>query len=226
MFPLYDRTFIIIIPALIISAWAQMKVRSSFSKYSKVSSINKYSGAEVARMLLDANGLYNVLVEEIGGRLTDHYDPRRRVMRLSREVYHGNSLAAIGVAAHETGHAIQHNNQYSPLQIRNIIAPIVSFSSSASWTILLLGMIMGVSYLINIGIILFIAVVLFQIITLPVEFDASNRALKMLKEKNILYANEIKGAKAVLSAAAMTYLAAAITAILQLIRLIAISRDE
>lgn len=226
MLPFYDWTFIIIIPALVLSAWAQIKVSSSFNKYSKITTINGYTGEKVARMLLDSNGLYDVPIELINGKLTDHYDPRNRVMRLSREVFYGNSVASIGVAAHETGHAIQHNEKYSPLEIRNTIVPAVNFSSRASWIIFLLGMFLGLGYFVNIGIILFIAVVIFQIITLPVEFDASNRALKILQQKNILYGNEIKGAKAVLSAAAMTYVAAAIMSLLQLVRLIAISRED
>lgn len=221
-----DRTYIILIPALIISAWAQMKVNSTFNKYSRVNSINGYTGAQVARILLDAEGLYNVPVEETRGRLTDHYDPRHRVMRLSRDVYYGTSIASIGVAAHETGHAIQHQHHYAPLQIRNSIVPVVSFSSSASWIIFLLGLFMGSDSLVNIGIILFSAVVIFQLITLPVEFNASSRALNILENRNILYGDEVKGAKSVLSAAAMTYVAAAITAALQLLRLIALSRDE
>lgn len=226
MFLLYDWTFVILIPALIISAWAQMKVSSTFNKYSRVNSINGYTGAQVARMLLDAEGLYNVPVEEIHGKLTDHYDPRNRVMRLSRDVYYGTSVASIGVAAHETGHAIQHQRHYAPLQIRSSIVPVVNFSSNASWLIFLLGMFMGVSYLINIGILLFTAVVIFQLVTLPVEFNASSRALNILEQRNVLYGDEVRGAKAVLSAAAMTYVAAALTAILQLVRLIALSRDE
>ncbi|MGY0372129.1 zinc metallopeptidase [Clostridium sp. JNZ J1-5] len=226
MFWYYDWTFIIIIPALIISVWAQMKVSSSFNKYSRIMSINGYTGAQVARMLLDSEGLYDVPIEEIGGKLSDHYDPRRRAMRLSRDVYYGTSVASIGVAAHETGHAIQHQRHYAPLQIRNAIVPVVNFSSNASWIIFLLGLFLGFGYLVNIGIVLFIAVVIFQLITLPVEFDASNRALKVLEERNILYGDEIKGAKSVLSAAAMTYVAAALTAVLQLVRLIALSRDE
>jgi Zn-dependent membrane protease YugP len=222
----YDWTFIIIIPALILAAWAQMRVSSTFNKYSKISSINGYTGAQVARMLLDAEGLFEISVEMTEGRLTDHYDPKKRVMRLSREVYSGNSVASIGVAAHETGHAIQHQKRYTPLQIRSSIVPVVNFSSNISWGLFILGFMFGSSYLINIGIVLFIAVVFFQMVTLPVEFDASNRALRILEHKNILYSDELKGARAVLSAAAMTYVAAAITAVLQLVRLILLSRDR
>ena len=177
-------------------------------------------------MLLDAEGLYDVPVEEIAGRLTDHYDPRNRVMRLSTDVYYGSSVASIGVAAHETGHAIQHKKHYAPLEIRNSIVPVVNFSSNASWIIFLIGLFMGSRGLTQLGVILFSAVVIFQLITLPVEFNASNRALMILEDKAILYGDEVKGARAVLSAAAMTYVAAALTAILQLVRLIALSRDE
>lgn len=222
----YDSTFLILIPALIISAWAQMKVKSTFDRYSRVRSINQYTGAQVAKMLLDAEGLYDVPVQQISGRLTDHYDPRERVMRLSREVFSSTSIAAIGVAAHETGHAIQHQKQYAPLQIRSAIVPVVNLSSNASWAIFLLGFILGLPSLINLGVYLFGAVVIFQLITLPVEFDASNRALKIVGERGILYGDEIKGAKSVLSAAALTYVAAALMAISQLIRLLAISRDR
>lgn len=222
----YDSTFLILIPALIISAWAQMKVKSTFDRYSRVRSINQYTGAQIARMLLDAEGLYDVPVQQISGRLTDHYDPRERVMRLSREVFSSTSIAAIGVAAHETGHAIQHQKQYAPLQIRSAIVPVVNLSSNASWAIFLLGFILGLPSLINLGVYLFGAVVIFQLITLPVEFDASNRALKIVGERGILYGDEIKGAKSVLSAAALTYVAAALMAISQLIRLLAISRDR
>lgn len=222
----YDSTMLILIPALLISAWAQFKVSSSFDKYSRMSTMNGYTGAQVARMLLDSKGLYNVPVELIGGKLTDHYDPTRRVMRLSKEVYYGNSVASIGVAAHETGHAIQHLESYSPLMIRNSIVPVVNFSSSASWILFFIGILLRVSSLTKFGIVLFTAVVLFQLITLPVEFNASSRALVLLKNQGILYQNEVNGAKKVLQAAAMTYVAAALTAISQLLRLIILSRNN
>lgn len=222
----FDSSFIILIPALIIAAWAQFKVSSTFDKYSKYGNRNGYTGAQVARMLLDGNGLYDVPVELIPGRLTDHYDPSKRVMRLSQEVYYGNSVASIGVAAHETGHAIQHKERYMPLIARNSIVPAVNFGSNASWVLFMLGMVFGLRGLVGIGILLFTVVVLFQIITLPVEFNASSRALKVLEYKGILYEDELKGAKSVLSAAAMTYVAAALTSISQLIRLILISRRD
>jgi uncharacterized protein len=222
----YGSDFIILLPAILIAAWAQFKVSSTFEKYSKIGSVNGYSGSQVARMLLDANGLFDIPVEIIGGRLTDHYDPAKRIMRLSQDVFYGTSVAAIGVAAHETGHAVQHMERYSPLIIRNSIAPVVSFSSNASWIIILLGFFLRQGGLVQIGILLFTAVVLFQIITLPVEFNASSRALSMLGKRGILYENEIKGARSVLSAAAMTYIAAALTAIAQLLRLIMISNSR
>lgn len=222
----FDSSFIILIPALIIAAVAQYKVSSTFDKYSRFGNRNGYTGSQVARMLLDNNGLYDVPVEVISGKLTDHYDPTRRVMRLSEEVFYGNSVASIGVAAHETGHAFQHKERYAPLVIRNSIVPVVNFSSNISWLLFFAGFILDIRPLINFGILLFSAVVIFQLITLPVEFDASSRALRILERRGILYSEELRGAKAVLSAAAMTYVAAAITAISNLIRLILISRRE
>ncbi|MBU3142136.1 zinc metallopeptidase [Clostridium sp. CF012] len=222
----FDSTMIILLPAIIISALAQFKIKASFSKYSKVNSANGYTGAQVARMLLDDAGLFDIPVELVRGKLTDHYDPSKRIMRLSGEVYNGTSVAAIGVAAHETGHALQDKERYAPLKIRNAIVPAVNFSSNASWLLFLIGIILSVPILVNIGIVLFSAVVVFQLITLPVEFNASSRALNILESKSILYGNEIKGAKSVLSAAAMTYVAATLMAISQLIRLLLLSRDR
>lgn len=222
----YDSTMILLIPALILSFYAQTKVNTTFEKYSRVKSMNGYTGAEVARMLLDSAGLFDVPVEMINGKLTDHYDPTKRVMRLSSEVYYGTSVASIGVAAHETGHAIQHKEHYSPLIIRNSIVPITNFSSNASWVLFILGLILGLEPLINLGIILFTAVVIFHLITLPVEFNASNRALRILSDRGVLFNNEMNGAKSVLSAAALTYVAAALMAVSQLLRLLVLSRDR
>ncbi|MBU3091596.1 zinc metallopeptidase [Clostridium sp. CM028] len=222
----YDNTMVVLLPAIIISGLAQLKIKSSFSKYSKVNSANGYTGEKVARMLLDDGGLFDIPVEIVGGKLTDHYDPSKRVMRLSKEVYNGTTVAAIGVAAHETGHALQDKEKYAPLKIRNAIVPAVNFSSNVSWLLFLIGIILSVPSLVNIGIILFSAVVVFQLITLPVEFNASSRALTILESKSILYGDEIKGAKAVLSAAAMTYVAATLMAVSQLIRLVLLSRDR
>ncbi|WP_032121788.1 zinc metallopeptidase [Clostridium amazonitimonense] len=219
----YDSTYFILLPALLISLWAQTKISRSFNKYSKVYSSNGYTGSQVARMLLDSAGLLDVPIERVAGNLTDHYDPSKRVLRLSGEVYSSTSVASIGVAAHEVGHAIQHQNSYKPLIIRNTIVPIVNISSSASWVIFFIGIVMGIQPLTSLGIVLFSAVVLFQLVTLPVEFDASSRALRILEERSILYENEIYGAKKVLQAAAMTYVAATLMAISQLLRLVAIS---
>ena len=222
----FDSSFVILVPAMLISMYAQFKVKSAFSRFSEVRSVNGYTGAQAARALLDSQGLYNVPVEVTAGRLTDHYDPTHRVMRLSHEVFYGTSVASIGVAAHETGHAIQHKESYAALSFRNTIFPIVNFSSNASWIIFIIGIMIKSAGLINLGILLFSAVVLFQLVTLPVEFNASRRALRLLREKNIIYENEAAGAKAVLDAAALTYVAAALMAISQLVRLILISRDN
>jgi len=217
---------LILIPAIIIAGWAQLKVSSTFEKYSKMRSINGYNGSQVARILLDSNGLFDIPVEITEGKLSDHYDPRVRVMRLSSDVFYGTSVAAIGVAAHETGHAIQHKERYSPLVIRNSIVPVVNFSSNLSWVLFFAGFILGISSLLHIGIILFSAVVVFQIITLPVEFNASKRAVTILGTRNILYEDEVKGAKKVLDAAALTYVAATLMAIAQLLRLIILSNSR
>lgn len=219
----YDSTMIILLPALIISMYAQFKVNSTFQRYSKVFSRRGITGAEVARTLLDEAGLYDVPVELVHGKLTDHYDPRGRIMRLSQDVYYGNSVAAIGVAAHETGHAIQHKEGYSPLMIRNTIFPVVNISSSVSWFLFFIGLVFSIPSLTQLGIILFCAVVIFQIITLPVEFNASARAIRILDSKGVLDKEELYGAKKVLKAAALTYIAAVLTAISQLLRLIALS---
>ena len=219
----FDRTRILLLPAIIIAFWAQSKVSSTYKKYRTVRTMNGYTGENVARMILDAAGLYDVPVLETRGELTDHYDPTSRVIRLSSDIYHGSSIAAAGIAAHEVGHAIQHKEAYKPLVLRTSIATAVNFSSQASIIIFMIGLLFSIPMLINIGIIFFTVAVIYQLITLPVEFNASKRALTILENRNILYGNEINGAKSVLSAAAMTYVAAALMSISQLIRLIAIS---
>ena len=219
----FDRTMILLLPAIIIAFWAQSKVSSTYKKYRTVMTMNGYTGENVARMILDAAGLYDVPVLETRGELTDHYDPTSRVIRLSSDIYHGSSIAAAGIAAHEVGHAIQHKEAYKPLVLRTSIATAVNFSSQASIIIFMIGLLFSIPMLINIGIIFFTVAVIYQLITLPVEFNASKRALTILENRNILYGNEINGAKSVLSAAAMTYVAAALMSISQLIRLIAIS---
>ncbi len=211
---------ILVLPALILSVYAQMKVSSAFSKYSRLGSMRGFTGAEVARKLLDLNGLTNVTIERVNGNLTDHYDPSKRVVRLSESVYSSTSVAAVSVAAHETGHAVQHGTNYAPLKIRSAVFPVVSFSSQIAIPLAVIGFIFSLQSLVNLGIILFSAVVFFQVVTLPVEFNASARALKMLDNTGILSPDEIKASRKVLTAAALTYLAAALTAAANLLRLI------
>lgn len=225
---IFDSSYIILLPAIVLSLWAQFKINSTFNKYSQIRSQNGYTGAQTARMLLDSAGLMNIPVEVIPGKLTDHYDPVNKVMRLSEDVFYGASLASVGVAAHETGHAIQHKAHYAPLEIRNSIAPVVSFSSNAAWIIFFIGILLSIMPLARLGVILFAAVVVFQLITLPVEFNASSRAIKLLGERNILYSGEVDGARKVLDAAAMTYVAATLMAVSQLLQYILIinRRDD
>lgn len=219
----YDSTMLILIPAIIISFIAQMQISSTYSKYRRVGTRNGYTGQQVARMMLDEAGLYDIQIQIVNQELGDHYSPSERILRLSPDVYNGSSVAAAGIAAHEVGHAIQHKESYKPIVIRNAIVPIVNIGSSFSWIVFFLGLVLGISKLTTIGIILFSAVVVFQLITLPVEFNASSRALSILKSRNILYEDEAKGAKKVLKAAAMTYVAAVLHSISQLIRLLVIS---
>lgn len=216
-----DSWFLPLMLALLLSIYAQYKVSSSFNKYLKVPSRSGYSGREVARMILDRSGLQDVRIEPTGGNLTDHYDPRTKVIRLSRNVYDGTSIAAISVAAHESGHAIQHGDGYVPLILRNNIAPIASLSSRFVWILIFLGFVIS-PFLLDIGIMLYLAIVLFQIITLPVEFNASKRALYQL-ENGIVYSDEVNSSKKVLKAAALTYVAATLVSFIQLLRLLSIS---
>lgn len=223
MYSYFDPTMIVLIPALLISFWAQTKITATFKRYSKVYSTKGYSAFEVARMLLDESGLYDINIERVSGNLTDHYDPRNRVLRLSDTVYNSTSVASIGVAAHEVGHAIQHKESYGPLIFRNTIVPAVNIGSNFSWILFFLGIILGKPSLTTFGILLFSGVVLFQLVTLPVEFDASSRALRILKDRSILVNDEITSAKKVLNAAGMTYVAATLVALSQLFRLILLS---
>jgi uncharacterized protein len=228
----FDRTFTLLIPALLLSMYAQWKISSTFKRYSFVHNMKGYTGADVARTILNSNGLYDVQIEVVNGHLTDHYDPRTRVVRLSQEIYYGTSVASIGVASHEVGHAIQHATNYYPLSFRNAIVPIANLGSNASWILFAAGMFFGgrgLGYmLIQLGILLFIGAVVFQLATLPVEFNASSRALRILRDRNILVGDELNGAKKVLTSAAMTYVAAAAMAVSQLLRLILIfqRRDD
>lgn len=219
-FPYYDPTMILLIPAMIFAFYAQFKVSSTFSKYLGRRSVRGLTGAQAARRILDSNGLGHIPIEIIPGRLSDHYDPAKRVMRLSSDVFNSTSIAAISVAAHESGHAIQHQLGYSPLQIRNAIAPAVSIASQAAWPLAIVGLIVNSMGLLDLGIILFAAAVFFQLITLPVEFNASSRAIAQLEGLGIIDSSERKYSKKVLSAAAMTYVAAMAVAIANLIRLL------
>ncbi len=219
---MYDGNWMLFLfPALLFAIYAQIKVSTSFNRYLRIASRSGYTGREVARMILDRNGLYDVRIEPVGGQLTDHYDPRTKVIRLSRDVYNGSSIAAVSVAAHETGHALQHGEGYFPLILRNNIAPIVSIASRFIWLLILLGLVIEPFFL-ELGIMLYLAVVLFQVITLPVEFNASKRALYQL-ENGIIFKDEVKASKDVLTAAALTYVAATLVAIGQLLRLLSIS---
>ncbi len=216
---------ILILPAMLISVFAQIKVKSSFSKYSKVPT--RFSGAEAAERLLQSKGINNVRIERVSGNLTDHFDPRTNVIRLSDSVYDSKTVAAIGVACHEAGHAVQYAEHYLPIKIRNFIVPITQFGSSLAWPLFFIGLIFNYTYLLNLGIILFSLVVLFQLITLPVEFNASRRALNALTDYGIVYdEDEKKGAKRVLSAAALTYVAALLVSLAQLLRLILLTQGR
>lgn len=223
---------VLVLPMVILSMWASAKVNSSFKKYSKVSTMRNLTGAEAARQILDNHGLYNVRIEAVAGNLTDHYDPKSNVIRLSDSVRNSASVAAVGVAAHEAGHAVQHATGYAPIKLRNSLVPVANLGSKLSMPLIILGLVlMGAESLFGItmvyaGILMFSLAVLFQIVTLPVEFDASNRAIRVLGEGGYLYDEEVKHVKKVLSAAAMTYVAAAATSIAQLLRLILIARDR
>lgn len=212
--PLY---WIMMVPVLILSLAASIRVKSTFSRYSRVASRSGMTGAEAALQILRRNGLTSVSVTETGGFLSDHYDPARRVVRLSPKVYRSTSIAAIGVAAHETGHAIQHAKAYKPLALRNAMVPVANIGSSLSWIIIIAGFIFGALGLVKAGIVLFSVVVLFQLITLPVEFNASSRAKAMLASYGLVSPTELQGVRSVLSAAAMTYVAAAASSVVTLL---------
>ena len=217
---------VLVVPTLLLSLYAQFKVKSAFSKYSQVQTMRKISGKEAAALLLRSNSISDVSIQRIGGSLSDHYDPSHKVLRLSGQVYDKTSIAAVGVAAHETGHAIQDKEKYAPLVLRSTLVPVANIGSSAGPYLALAGIIFRMNLLLNIGIILFACAVLFYLVTLPVEIDASRRALKVLEHNAVLSQEELKGAKKVLSAAALTYVASALTAMANLLRLILISRDR
>ncbi len=222
----YDPTYILILVGAVISLIASARVKSAFQKYSHTGAMNGLTGAQVAQRLLAARGIYDVQVAPVAGSLTDHYDPSTRTVNLSEPVYGSSSLSAIAVAAHECGHAMQHAEGYAPLAFRSSLVPVANFGGTLSWPLVLVGLFLGgniSSILIHAGIILFCTVLLFQIVTLPVEFNASSRAMAQLEGNGLLASSELSGAKTVLRAAALTYVASVAASLLQLLRLLAIA---
>nr|WP_315023970.1 zinc metallopeptidase [uncultured Aminipila sp.] len=223
----FDSTIILLIPAILFAVYAQSRVSTAYRKYADIRNRRGITGAQAARMILDNNGLRDVRIEMVSGTLSDHYDPRARVMRLSPRVYNEPSIASVSIAAHESGHAIQHAEFYLPLKLRNTIVPVVNFASMLSWPLMLIGVVMANggnsvrgNFIMDIGILFFASVVLFHAVTLPVEFNASSRAVKQMENLGIVYQEEKSSAKKVLSAAAMTYVAALATAVANLLRLL------
>lgn len=222
----WDTTYILVIIGGIISAIASLNVNQTYKKFSKFPNGKGLLAEDVAALILHKAGIFDVRIERIRGSLTDHYSPNEKVLRLSDSVYGSTSVAAIGVAAHECGHAIQHYQGYLPLKLRSASVPIANIGSKLSWPLILMGLIFDWTGLTQVGVYLFTFVVLFQLITLPVEFDASNRALRVLEERDLLIGGELKGATKVLRAAALTYVAALFSSILQLLRLILLARNN
>ena len=219
----WDPTYILVVIGAIISMIASAKVKTTFNKYSQYRSYSGMNGAQVAQRVLEAAGIYDVTVRHVSGNLTDHYDPSTKTVNLSDPVYNSYSVAALGVAAHECGHAIQHAKNYAPLSLRSALVPVANFGSMLAWPLILIGLFINgrsSTLIIDLGIVLFSAAVLFQLVTLPVEFDASRRALVMLRTQNILSDDELKNTRKVLKSAAFTYVAGAAAAILQLLRII------
>lgn len=225
----WDPTYILVVIGAVICMIASARVKGTFNKYSQLRSMSGMNGAQVAQRVLQAAGIYDVQVRHVSGSLTDHYDPRTKTVNLSDPVYNATSVAALGVAAHECGHAIQHAKSYAPLSIRSALVPIANFGSMLAWPVILIGLLFNTrssGFIIDIGILLFSAAVLFQLVTLPVEFDASRRALVMLRTQGILSDDELKYTRKVLKSAALTYVASAAAAILQLLRIILITNGR
>ena len=216
----WDPTYVLVIIGALICMIASANVSGTYKKYNRVRNSRNMTGAQVAAQILQEAGLSNIRIEHISGDLTDHYDPSAKVLRLSDSVYGSTSIAAAGVAAHECGHAIQDKVNYIPIRLRNAIVPVVNLGSKLSWPVIILGLILGRAGLLQIGIILFGLTLLFQVVTLPVEFNASGRALKILKSSGMLYESEVREARSVLTAAALTYVASAASALLQLLRIL------
>ncbi|MGI6587600.1 MAG: zinc metallopeptidase [Peptococcia bacterium] len=221
--PFFDSTMLIVIPGLLLALYAQAKVKFTFTRFLRVPAQRGVTGAQVAREILQAQGLEHVAVEMIAGELTDHYDPRDKVLRLSPEVYRGTSLASLGVAAHETGHALQHATGYVPLNIRNGLVPVANFGSTMALPLFFIGLLFSFTSLIKVGLWFFAFAVLFQVVTLPVEFNASSRAIALLEGYKFIAPSEVGGTKKVLKAAALTYVAALLVSLLQFLRLLVIS---
>lgn len=225
----WDPTYILVVIGAVICMIASARVKGTFNKYSRLRSMSGMNGAQVAQRVLQAAGIYDVQVRHVSGSLTDHYDPRTKTVNLSDPVYNATSVAALGVAAHECGHAIQHAKSYAPLSIRSALVPIANFGSMLAWPVILIGLLFNTrssGLIIDIGILLFSAAVLFQLVTLPVEFDASRRALVMLRTQGILADDELRYTRRVLKSAALTYVASAAAAILQLLRIILITNGR
>lgn len=222
----WDWTMILVIPGLLLGLWAQMRVSSAFRKYSAVHARSGMSAEDVARSMLNQAGCGNVSIRSVSGNLTDHYDPRNNTLRLSDGVYGSSSVAAIGIAAHECGHAMQQHEGYAPLVLRSTLVPVVNLGSNLYFPIFLLGLLFSWEPLIYVGIACFALILVFSLVTLPVEFNASGRALRVLDQQGYLSSEEMDGARAVLNAAAMTYVAAAISSLLQLVRLLIIARNR
>ncbi len=218
--PLWDPTMILLIPAVLLALYAQLRVQSTYARFSQVPIANGLTGARVAQEILRRNGLSDVEIEETEGMLSDHYDPRTRTLSLSPDVHDGISVASAGVAAHETGHAIQHARGYAPLALRSAMVPTVQFGSWLAWPLFLLGFFFHSGTMMQLGILVFSAAVAFTVVTLPVEFDASARAMRALREEGLVSPDELRGVRSVLTAAALTYVAAAAMAILQLARML------
>lgn len=225
----WDPTYILVVIGAVICMIASARVKGTVNKYSQLRSMSGMNGAQVAQRVLQAAGIYDVQVRHVSGSLTDHYDPRTKTVNLSDPVYNATSVAALGVAAHECGHAIQHAKSYAPLSIRSALVPIANFGSMLAWPVILIGLFFNTrssGLIIDIGILLFSAAVLFQLVTLPVEFDASRRALVMLRTQGILADDELRYTRRVLKSAALTYVASAAAAILQLLRIILITNGR
>jgi uncharacterized protein len=221
----FDQYYLVlVVPTLLLAIYAQIKVKTTFSKYSSVPSRRHLTGAEAARLLMRTNGISDVGIEPVRGSLTDHYDPSSKTLRLSEPVYGRSSIAAIGVAAHEAGHAVQHATSYGPLALRSFLVPVANIGSAAGPYIAVAGLFMNLPFIVDLGIVLFGAAVLFYLITLPVEFNASSRAIAILRTNAVLSDDELAGVKKVLSAAAMTYVASALTAVASLLRLVLLRR--